>query len=115
MSDLPLEQRLAKNRAVLEWLEWQVSQQRLKVRELEVQVEQDRKRRERARIEMSWKIQPKRADEGRPILHRGGCNLFQNEMGYLSRMDAVIALTDDEVKAECCAVCRPETGLDLPS
>lgn len=115
MSDLPAEERLAKNRAVLEWMEWQVSQQRAKVRTLEAEVEQEARRRERARIEMSWKIQPKRAEDGRPILHRGGCALFQNQMGYLDRTEAIIALTDDELKTECCEICRPETGLDLPS
>lgn len=112
MSDLPLAERLAKNVAVLQYLEWQVSQQRNKVRELEVQVEQEARRRERARIEMSWKLQPKRsAEDGRPILHRGGCNLFTHEMGYLDRTEAIIALTDDELKVECCQVCKPETGL----
>ncbi|MGW7087486.1 DUF6233 domain-containing protein [Streptomyces sp. NPDC054871] len=115
MSDLSAEERLAKNRAVLEWMEWQVSQQRAKVRTLEAEIERDRKQRERARIEMSWKIQPKRAEDGHPILHRGGCALYKNEMGYLDRTEAIIALTDDELKIECCEICRPETGLDLPS
>lgn len=114
MSDQPLEERLAKNVAVLEWMEWQVSQQRNKVRELEVQVEQEARRRERARIEMSWKIEPQRA--GRTAkLHRGGCTLYKNQMGYLDRTEAIIALTDDDLKIETCEICRPETGLDLPS
>ncbi|MWA08707.1 DUF6233 domain-containing protein [Streptomyces sp. BA2] len=115
MSDLPLSERLEKHRTLVAWLEWQLNQERLKVRELEVQVEQDRKRRERARIEMSWKIQPKRAEDGHPILHRGGCTLYKTQMGYLDRTEAIIALTDDELKTECCEICKPETGLDLPS
>ena len=113
MSDQPLRERLAKNRAVLEWMEWQVGQQRAKVRTLQAEVEQEAGRRDRARIEMSWKIQPKRAEDGRPILHRGGCTLYKNEMGYLDRTEAIIALTDDELKTECCEICKPETGLDL--
>lgn len=115
MSDLPAEERLAKNKTVLEWMEWQVSQQRAKVRTLEAEVERERKQRERARIEMSWKIQPKRSRDGRPILHRGGCALYKNQMGYLDRTEAIIALTDDDLKVECCEICKPETGLDLPS
>ncbi|MFF1709334.1 DUF6233 domain-containing protein [Streptomyces sp. NPDC058268] len=111
MSDLPADERLAKNKAVLEWMEWQVSQQRAKVRTLEAEVEQEARRRERARIEMSWKLQPRRAEGGRPLLHRGGCNLFTHEMGYLDRTEAIIALTDDELNVECCQVCKPETGL----
>lgn len=115
MSDLPLEERLEKHRTLAAWLEWQLNQERRTIRELEVQVEQEARRRERARIEMSWKIQPARAEGGHPILHRGGCNLYKNQLGYLDRHEAIIALTDDELKTECCAVCRPETGLDLPS
>lgn len=115
MSDLSLEERLAKNAAVLEWMEWQVSQQRAKVRTLEAEVEQEKRRRERARIEMSWKLQPPRAEDARPILHRGGCGLYRNQLGYIDRTEAIIALTDDELKVECCEICKPETGLDLPS
>ncbi|MEU6768494.1 DUF6233 domain-containing protein [Streptomyces sp. NPDC046853] len=115
MSDLSAEERLAKNQAVLEWMEWQVSQQRAKVRTLQAEVEQEARRRERARIEMSWKIQPKRAEDGHPILHRGGCNLYKTQMGYLDRTEAIIALTDDALKTECCEICCPETGLDLPA
>lgn len=114
MSDLPLEERLAKNAAVLEWMEWQVSRQRAKVRTLQAEVEQEARRRERARIEMSWKIEPQRA--GRTAkLHRGGCNLFKTQLGYLDRTEAIIALTDDDLKIETCEICKPETGLDLPS
>ena len=111
MSDLSSEQRLEKHRTLAAWLEWQLTQERRTIRELEVQVEQDRKRRERAHAEMHWKIQPARADEGHPMLHRGGCTLFGNPMGYLNREEALIALHDEGIGAECCTICRPETGL----
>lgn len=111
MSDLSPSDRLAKLAALEEWLDWQLKDTRRKKREVEAQIEQDRKRRERARAEMSWKIQPARADEGRPMLHRGGCTLFKNPMGYLNREEALIALHDEGIGAECCTICRPETGL----
>jgi hypothetical protein len=48
MNDLPPVERLAKLRALEEWLDWQLNSTRVKIRTLEVQVEQDRKRAQRA-------------------------------------------------------------------
>ncbi|MFJ8870407.1 hypothetical protein ACIRD6_32230 [Streptomyces sp. NPDC102473] len=52
---------LEKNRALLDWLRWQVGQTERRVRELETEEAQERVRRGRARAEMSWKIQPQRS------------------------------------------------------
>ncbi|MFB6986150.1 hypothetical protein [Streptomyces sp. NPDC056304] len=57
---------LDKNRALADWLEWQLRQVRNRIRELEVREQQEARARERARAEQSWKIQPQRA--GRPAM-----------------------------------------------
>ncbi|MFB7211755.1 hypothetical protein [Streptomyces sp. NPDC056255] len=45
---------LDKNRALVEWLEWQLRKARNRVRELEVREEQERRRRERAHAAPRW-------------------------------------------------------------
>lgn len=114
MSDLSPEQRLAKLTALEEWLEWQLMDTRRKIRQTEQAVEEDQRRRERAHAELSFKIEPKRA--GRDAkLHRGGCNLYRNQMGLITRADALIALDDDGTPIEPCAICNPMSALGLPS
>ncbi|MER6499181.1 DUF6233 domain-containing protein [Streptomyces sp. NPDC001455] len=99
---------LDKNRALEQWLEYQLRQVRARIRDLERAEEQDRRRRERARIEQIWKLQPQLA--GTPaMLHRGGCGLYKTELGYLNREEAIIALAEPDI--EPWEVCRPETGL----
>lgn len=109
MSDDPSQvSDLEKNRILAEWLRWQLRQTENRIRELEVKEQQERHRRERARAEMSWKIQPERA--GRPaMLHRGGCTLSAGEHGLINREEALIALQEPDIEA--CEVCRPETAL----
>ncbi|WP_408907059.1 DUF6233 domain-containing protein [Streptomyces atratus] len=53
-------------------------------------------------------MQPRRSGSV-ALLHRGGCSLYPNEMGFISREDAVIALGDPDIEA--CQICSPETGL----
>ncbi|MFE6189144.1 DUF6233 domain-containing protein [Streptomyces sp. NPDC056465] len=99
---------LDKNRALRDWLRWQLGQTEQRVRELEIQEAQDRARRERARAEMSWKIQPQRSSST-ALLHRGGCATYPDQVGLISREDAMVALAEPDI--EPCGVCRPETGL----
>ncbi|MFG2630650.1 DUF6233 domain-containing protein [Streptomyces sp. NPDC048473] len=99
---------LDKNRALVDWLRYQLRQAENRVRELEVQEEQERRRKERARAEQAWKIQPKRSGET-AMLHRGGCTLFKNELGFINREEALIALAEPDIEA--CKICAPETGL----
>ncbi|WP_424922636.1 DUF6233 domain-containing protein [Streptomyces sp. wa53] len=99
---------LEKNRVLLEWLRWQVGQTERRVRELEVQEAQERARRERARAEMAWKIQPQRSSST-ALLHRGGCATYLDQVGLISREDAMVALAQPDIKP--CEVCRPQTGL----
>lgn len=100
---------LEKNRALAEWLEYQLRQVRGRIRELEVQEEQARRRREQARAEMSWKIQPQRSN-ATALLHRGNCALFNSGGGgFINREDAMVALAEPDIQP--CEICRPETGL----
>lgn len=99
---------LDKNRALVDWLEYQLRQARNRVRELEGKAEQEARARERARAERSWKIQPQRA--GRPaMLHRGGCTLSAGADGLINRGEGLIALEEPDIEA--CEICRPETAL----
>lgn len=110
MPDLPPD--LARLRTLETYLQMQLDAVRAAIRQAEQQEADDRRRRERARAEQSWKIQPQRTPgEGRAILHRGGCSLWKTQLGYLTREEAVIALELEDPPVECCAICRPETGL----
>lgn len=110
MNDMPPEQRLAKLRALEEWLDWQLNSTRAKIRTVEAEVERDRRQRERAYAEARWKLEPTR--EGRrTVLHRGGCSIWQGEVGYLERQEVLLALEDDTITVEMCQVCNPEPGL----
>lgn len=99
---------LEKNRALLEWLEYQVAQVKNRVRELEIAEEQERRRREAAYAALRWKIQPQRSNAS-ALLHRGDCSLYAVDGGFISREDALIALAEPDIEA--CPICRPDTGL----
>ncbi|MFD4862719.1 DUF6233 domain-containing protein [Streptomyces atratus] len=99
---------LDKNRALVDWLRYQLRQAENRVRELEVQEEQERRRKEQARAEQSWKIQPKRSGET-AMLHRGGCTLYSAQLGFINRQEAIIALGEPDIEA--CQICNPQTGL----
>ncbi|MFE7403205.1 DUF6233 domain-containing protein [Streptomyces sp. NPDC057557] len=99
---------LDKNRALVDWLRYQLRQAENRVRELEVKELQEQRVRERARAEQSWKIQPKRSGET-AMLHRGGCSLYSTQLGFINRQEAIIAL--DEPDIEACQICNPQTGL----
>ena len=99
---------LEKNRALAQWLEFQLRQVRGRIRELEVAEEQERRRREAAHAALRWKIQPQRSN-ATALLHRGDCTLYTSEMGFISREDAMVALAEPDI--EPCEICRPDTGL----
>ena len=99
---------LDKNRAVAEWLEYQLRQVKSRIRELEVAEEQERRRVELARAGMRWKIQPQRSNSA-ALVHRGDCSLYPADGGFISREDALIALAEPDIEA--CPICRPDTGL----
>ena len=109
MNDLPPEERLAKLRALEEWLDWQLNATRQKIRTLEAKIEQERKAAARAWAEQRWKLEPAR--DRRTVLHRGGCGIWKGEHGYLDRQQVLLALEDETLNVEMCGVCNPETGL----
>lgn len=113
MPDLTAEERLAMQRILREWLAYQLRLTDKMIRDLEHEVEQTRRRREAARIEMSWKLQPGRADRMEPMLHRGSCGLFKTEIGYMDREHVMIAL-EEFPRLEMCEICNPWGSLGIP-
>ncbi|MFE0207047.1 DUF6233 domain-containing protein [Streptomyces sp. NPDC058985] len=110
MSDLPPEERLAKLRALEEWLDWQLGNTRAKIRTAEAEVERAKVQAQRAHAEARWKLEPAR--DRRSVLHRGGCGIWRGEHGYLERHEVLEALADETLVVEMCGVCNPKTGLE---
>ncbi|MBT2439781.1 hypothetical protein J7E93_06525 [Streptomyces sp. ISL-36] len=113
---LSISERLEKQRAVLQWLEYQTAQTAKTIRELEAQEREEQRRREVARRELGWKIQPSRAEEGQPMLHRGNCGQYQEQFGLLRRDEVVIAFQEFPAM-EMCDICAPwgSLGIDKPA
>ncbi|MGK3094551.1 DUF6233 domain-containing protein [Streptomyces sp. WAC01490] len=98
---------LDKNRALVAWLRYQLRHAEQRVRDLEHAEQTERRRKQRARAEQLWKIQPQRSAET-ALLHRGGCGLYTSQ-AYIDRDAAVHALAEPGIVP--CDVCVPETGL----
>lgn len=109
MNDMPPAERLAKLRALEEWLDWQLNSTRQKIRTLEAEAEREHRQAQRAWAEARWKLEPAR--DGRTVLHRGGCGIWKGETGFLERGEVLLALEDDALTVEMCGVCNPENGL----
>ncbi|MFF2235762.1 hypothetical protein [Streptomyces anulatus] len=65
---------LEKNRALEEWLRWQLGQVQKRIRDLE----------EQERAALRWKIQQK-TPTSPALLHRGDCGLYQAQTGVIDR------------------------------
>ncbi|WP_331764487.1 DUF6233 domain-containing protein [Streptomyces anulatus] len=89
---------LEKNRALEEWLRWQLGQVQKRIRDLE----------EQERAQQRWKIQPKTSTSA-ALLHRGDCALHEARIGYIDHEYALVAVTMPDI--ESCEACRPEAGL----
>ena len=74
---LSTSERLERQRVLREWLRYQLNLTDRAIRELEEQQAEEKRRREAARREASWTIQPARAVEGHPVLHRGACEIYR--------------------------------------
>ncbi|MGV9278107.1 DUF6233 domain-containing protein [Streptomyces griseosporeus] len=109
MPDLPPVERLAKLRALEEWLDWQLNSTRARIRTTEAEVERLKRAEARAYAEQRWKVEPARS--GQTVLHRGGCGVWKQEAGYLERREVFLLLEDDTLTVKMCDVCQPETGL----
>ncbi|MGW5003287.1 DUF6233 domain-containing protein [Streptomyces hydrogenans] len=112
---LSIAERLDKQRTLLEWLRYQVTVAERTIRDLEREEAEERRRREQARREMTWKLQPARAVQGHPMLHRGNCAQYTRELGLISRQEVVIAFQEFP-DLEMCAICSPwgSLGIDKP-
>lgn len=109
MNDLTPEERLAKLRALEEWLDYQLRSTRAKIRTVEAEEERGRKAAARAWAEQRWKLEPAR--NRRTVLHRGGCGIWKGETGFVTREEALLALEDESLDVQMCGVCNPEPGL----
>ena len=109
MNDMPPEERLAKLKALEEWLDYQLRSTRAKIRTVEAEAERTRKAAARAWAEQRWKLEPAR--NRRTVLHRGGCGIWKGETGFVTHEEALLALEDESLAVEMCTVCNPESGL----
>lgn len=57
---------------------------------------------------MSWKIRTQRSSST-ALLHRGDCATYPDQVGLISRADALVALAEPDI--ELCEAGRPQTGL----
>ncbi|MFD3571399.1 hypothetical protein [Streptomyces sp. NPDC058667] len=90
--EMPIADRLEKQRTLRDWLQWQLDQANRTIRALEAQQEEEKRRREVARREMSWKVLPSRAVEGHPTLHRGNCSIAKNMPSLLTKEEVRTAI-----------------------
>ena len=116
---LSISERLEKQRTLADWLRWQLDQTQRTIRELEAEEKEEKRRKDVARREMAWKIQPSRAVEGQPMLHRGGCGLYDRGGGILDANEVLIALREFPA-IEMCDICNPmgslaQFGIERPA
>ncbi|MEU2434509.1 DUF6233 domain-containing protein [Streptomyces sp. NPDC007861] len=109
------EERLEKHRTLRDWLVYQLRQEERIVKALEKELDEQRRRQEVARIEMSWKLQPNRAQPEQPMLHRGNCGLHKTAAGYINKAEAFIAI-EEFPQLEMCHICAPwgSLGIERP-
>ncbi|MFE7412921.1 DUF6233 domain-containing protein [Streptomyces laurentii] len=107
--------RIEKHRAVLSWLEYQVAQTRATIERLEHEQAEQARRHAQAVRETRWKVEPSRAERGRPTLHRGDCGQYERGGGLLDRQD-VQTLLGEFPGTRMCDICRPwgSLGIDKP-
>ncbi|MFD7980253.1 DUF6233 domain-containing protein [Streptomyces sp. NPDC059071] len=112
---MEIAERLEKQRTLLSWLEYQAAQTRETIRRLEREEAEERRRREQARREVRWKVEPSRAEHGQPTLHRGHCGQYERGGGLLDR-DEVIVFCEQFPDARLCDICKPwgSLGIDKP-
>ncbi|WP_265560974.1 DUF6233 domain-containing protein [Streptomyces hygroscopicus] len=105
MPDLSPSERLAKLKALEEWLAWQLDQTRRKIADLEQQ---------QARP-VEYKLEQK-LRESHPLgatIHLADCTMTQRETRPISPDDARAALSKDRKFFMSCEFCRPDTKLGI--
>ncbi|MEU9861344.1 DUF6233 domain-containing protein [Streptomyces sp. NPDC047971] len=119
MSGLSISQRLEKKRTLHAWLQWQTEQTAREIRQLEADEKEEKRRRNIARAEVRWKIQPSRAAEGQPMLHRGNCRIDPRQAGLLSSDEVIVALREFPAM-DMCDICKAlgslsQFGIEKPT
>jgi len=105
MSDLSPVERLAKLRALEEWLAWQLEHTRRKIADLE-----------QAQQAVVGYVVEKQIREGHPLgatIHRADCTMPQRETSPFSAEDARAALEKDGRFFHGCELCMPGKTLGL--
>ncbi|MFD9247910.1 hypothetical protein ACFV0D_39530 [Streptomyces sp. NPDC059556] len=115
---MPIADRLAKKRVLLEWLRYQAAVAEREIRDLVALDTEERRRREVARRERGWVVSAPRTLEGHPVLHRGACGLrAYYGVGELLDLDGVLGAVEEYPGLEMCEVCPPwgSLGIDKPA
>ena len=105
MTDLPPGERLAKLRALEEWLAWQLESTRRKIADLERQV----------RAVDGYVTEAERRD-GKPVgvtIHAAGCPEISEPVTTLDATQAQYALLKDRGFNSPCEHCRPDKVLGI--
>lgn len=112
MNDLPLVERLEKHRTLAAWLEYQLRQEQRTIRDLERQLADEQRRKDAAHAALHFKIEPARSSDGSARLHRGDCAVFPGGFGFITPVDAVVALRDEGTPIVPCDICNPAPALN---
>lgn len=102
MSDLSPTERLAKLRAVEEWLAWQLQQTRQRIRDLEAQT---------PRYALEPKQHPKHPQPA--LIHLADCRMPNRATSPVEADTARIGLTKDADNIAPCDFCRPDVALGI--
>ncbi|PAZ15698.1 hypothetical protein CLM62_12950 [Streptomyces sp. SA15] len=105
MSDLPRAERLAKLRALEEWLDWQLHDTRRKIRDLETA----------ATPPASYVIEPKQHPKhpAPALIHLAGCTMADRKTSPVEADAARIGLTKDPEHIAACEFCAPGKALGI--
>jgi hypothetical protein len=109
MHDLNPEERLAKHRAVAAWLEYQLTQTRKTIAELEKKAASWERMKEASYRERRFTIEPARTDEEPDVLHRGGCQRHPGAVDYY--LPEELAWEASHRQLTPCETCNPMPGL----
>ncbi|MYV93467.1 hypothetical protein [Streptomyces sp. SID1034] len=90
----------------------QLERTRAVIRELEAEQERLREREKKQRMQVSWQLQPSRADGGVALLHRANCGLYTKEMGYLNAQERRSRWPRRGSSRARCAARRTDLGMD---
>lgn len=105
MTDLPPAERLAKLRALEEWLDWQLRQTRHRIEQVEQQV----------RATDGYITEPERK-AGQPVgvtIHAADCSKISQAVASLDATKAQYALVKDASFTHPCQHCRPDKTLGV--